>query len=374
MAFNYNHTPYYQKSIDEIDYLVDFISFFKISESAYAHIEKGCEEERYQKYLTLIAPEWESESSTNKQSYVNALIQAEKYLLGINANLEVRHLKKAHEILTRRTNFDGEGGVFRTVSESSTPNLSRSYKAPAPKEIEKLVKKLVRFINTTHQHHYAVKPWIVYYYIDLIRPFEKMNFGFSTLMLGVLLKKSLPNVPWFIEKFLFENWEQHLQTVGSGLFTDDFNSRYKQNISGFIQHSLELVLANLRWVKEITATIYLDEKQNTTNNPIKRNALNYVLELGFKNNHASIFELNERQRKLVEQVALNREVNTKLMVQTFRCDRKTIQRDFAEILKFDLVKQEGKTKTVKYSINFNSSGRKKAPTEMVEAEELILEE
>ena len=71
-------------------------------------------------------------------------------------------------------------------------------------ERDKSLKSFIRFINTNKAHPEILKPWLVYYYFDLIRPFESMNYAFSLVLLNHLMTKAFPNVPWFFEKFIFD--------------------------------------------------------------------------------------------------------------------------------------------------------------------------
>lgn len=358
--FQYSTTPFIRKSLEEAKYAVEYIAFFAISPDAAMRIKQGCDEERFQKYLKLLSPDANLESDHIRSSFVSACRQAEKYLDG-TATLEVRHLKKAHEILLRRTIFEENGGKFSEQESPTGRNLDTTYRSPKGEERDKSLKSFIRFINTNKTHPEILKPWLVYYYFDLIRPFESMNYAFSLVLLNHLMTKAFPNVPWFFEKFIFESWESHKGTTENPMFGQLLESRKKQNLTSFVQQVLELTSRNLNWVKEMVSSIYLEEKSKFLESPKQRNSLNFLMDRGFKLNHSHISELNNRQQKILEQVALNRDVNTKTLVQLFRCDRKTIQRDFAELMEFDLIKQEGKTKTVRYLINFSSQGKKIAP-------------
>lgn len=358
--FQYNATPFIRKSLDDAEYAIGYIAFFAISPESSLRIRQGCDEERFQKYLKLLSPDAKLESDHIRSSFVSACRQAEKYLEGVTT-LEVRHLKKAHEILLRRTIFEEDGGKFSEREMSTGRNLDATYKPPKGEERDRSLKSFLRFVNSNKTHPEILKPWLAYYYFDLIRPFETMNFAFSLVLLNHLMSRAFPNVPWFFEKFIFESWESHRGTTENPMFGQLLESRKKQNLTSFVQQVLELTSRNLNWVKEMVSSTYLEEKSKFLGSPKQKNSLNFLMDKGFKLNHGHISQLNPRQQRILEQVALNRDVNTKTLVQLFRCDRKTIQRDFAELMEFDLIKQEGKTKTVRYLINFASAGKKIAP-------------
>ena len=141
MAFQYHLTPFITKTLQEVDFIVDFLNFFEISPAASANIAKGCDEERFQKYTKLLTTDVANEGEYSKSSFVNAQLQAEKYLMGLSGNLTVKNLQKAHEILLRRTPFEESGGRIRSTESASGRNLQESYPSPKSDELEGMLRK-----------------------------------------------------------------------------------------------------------------------------------------------------------------------------------------------------------------------------------------
>lgn len=86
--------------------------------------------------------------------------------------------------------------------------------------------------------------------------------------------------------------------------------------------------------------------------PWQRNLSNYLFSKGFDMKLAgNNAELNTRQTEILQIILKDGFVSTKDMVEKFECNRKTIQRDFAELLEANLVRAIGKGSALRYGLS-----------------------
>ena len=194
-----------------------------------------------------------------------------------------------------------------------------------------------------------------YIYVDVLKPFVAYNQALAMLVFQSVLYlrgHSFDGLLSF-ENFLGKEWNLHQSLKMQSLFPtsnlDRMNSSQTalfENCAKYAQDALvDIEDAALHWLKKSIAYDSLE--------PIRRNSINYIMERGLKNNHWEINALSPRQKLILFEVAFNRSVHTKSMVMKYRCDRKTIQRDFSILTEKGLISQEGKTKTVTYLPSFN---------------------
>src|SRR5690606_12935187 len=88
--------------------------------------------------------------------------------------------------------------------------------------------------------------------------------------------------------------------------------------------------------------------------PRQRNMVNFFFDEGFLFEKQDISQLNERQQKIMDLVYENHLVSTKDLSLIFRCNRKTIQRDFNELQETQLVRQMGNGADLRYTVNIKT--------------------
>lgn len=85
--------------------------------------------------------------------------------------------------------------------------------------------------------------------------------------------------------------------------------------------------------------------------PRQRNMVNYFFDEGYKSDIPETGHLNERQQKIIELIYENHFSSTKDLSLIFRCNRKTIQRDFTELLDMGMVRQMGNGAALRYTVH-----------------------
>jgi len=97
--------------------------------------------------------------------------------------------------------------------------------------------------------------------------------------------------------------------------------------------------------------LYQDKIEYEDLTPRQRNMVNYFFDKGYQNAVPETGHLNERQQKIMELIHENHFSSTKDLSLIFRCNRKTIQRDFTELLDMGLVRQMGNGAALRYTVH-----------------------
>lgn len=82
----------------------------------------------------------------------------------------------------------------------------------------------------------------------------------------------------------------------------------------------------------------------------QRNMVNYFFDEGFRYDKPEIRGMNERQEKILDILYQQHFISTKDLSLHFRCNRKTIQRDFNELLDLGVVRQMGQGAALRYTV------------------------
>lgn len=100
--------------------------------------------------------------------------------------------------------------------------------------------------------------------------------------------------------------------------------------------------------------IYQDQIEFEDLTARQRNMVNYFFDEGFQYEKPGTNGLNERQQKIIDLVYENHFVSTKDLSLIFRCNRKTIQRDFTELLDSGMVRMMGNGAALRYTVNIRT--------------------
>jgi hypothetical protein len=87
-----------------------------------------------------------------------------------------------------------------------------------------------------------------------------------------------------------------------------------------------------------------------------RNLLNFLFDEGAAMLSPHMAEFNERQQQIIRYLFAKRYLSTKELTLDFKCDRKTIQRDFARLLSTEVVRSSGNGSALRYCINLKNNG------------------
>ena len=284
--------------------------------------------------------------------WVTSLQKANNYIEKRLDGVEIMHLKKCHEILLRDTLNEKYGGILRSTADT---NASGNYELPENEQLNDLTVFLLKYLNSKRAIHPLLKSWSIYLLFDIVQPFMSFNQSLSLLVSNKLIGaegfdfKGL----YVWEKQMLHDWNTHQSIKLNSLFPVNSKERLEADVTAFFENCAGLCIDTLTDLEDLL----LDELKLAVGygdmNPHKKNSFNYLFNHGFKLHYGAIDTLNDRQRSILRDVTLNRDVTTKKMVMEYRCDRKTIQRDFADMMDMGIIAQEGKTKTIIYHLSFN---------------------
>lgn len=284
--------------------------------------------------------------------WVMSLQKANTYAQKRLDNFEIMHLKKCHEILLRDTRNQKYGGILRNTAETST---SENYELPENEQLSDLTLFLFQHMRAKKAMHPLLKSWALYLLFDIVQPFMSFNQSLSLTVSNQFLAHDgfHFNGLYVWEKQMLHDWDTHKSLRYKSLFPANSMERLDTDATAFFENCASLCLEALADVEDTIISEVKTSVGYETMNPHQKNSFNYLFDHGFKQYYNAIDSLNERQQSILRDVTLNRNVTTKQMVMQYRCDRKTIQRDFADLMDMGIVSQEGKTKTIIYHLSFN---------------------
>lgn len=296
----------------------------------------------------------DGEPEENQEVLVRTLAmqKADAYLEKRVKSIDMAHLKKCHEIFLRGSKDEKFGGILRYAQGKG---YHENYLPPQNEELEGLLNNLITFINDREsKQHPMVRGWAVYLLFDIVQPFVGYNQTLSLLVRNQLMNHwdyGFNSIAVF-EKYLFKDWSTHQSVKFNSLFPLNYSDRMDTDVTAFFENCAGLSAESMTQVEEaILKQLKIDVGYNKLS-PIKKNSFNYFFELGLPKHYKEIGGLHDRQKSILKDVIFNRSVTTKQMVMKYRCDRKTIQRDFSDLMEVGIVIQEGKTKTINYHPSF----------------------
>lgn len=284
--------------------------------------------------------------------WVLSLQKANTYAEKRLDSFELMHLKKCHEILLRDTRNEKYGGILRNVSDNKS---SGNYELPENEQLSDLTLFILKQMKSKKAMHPLIKSWTMYLLFDIVQPFMSFNQALSLTISNQLLSQEgfHFNGLYVWEKQMMHDWNTHQSIKLNSLFPVNSKERLESDATAFFENCAGLCLESLAEVEDTV----IDEVKASVGyakmSPHQKNSFNYLFDYGFKQYYNAIDSLNERQQSILRDVTLNRNVTTKQMVMEYRCDRKTIQRDFADLMDMGIIAQEGKTKTIIYHLSFN---------------------
>ncbi|MFY0675374.1 MAG: hypothetical protein JXQ87_18405 [Bacteroidia bacterium] len=281
---------------------------------------------------------------------VNAYTKAYKYIDQRFDELTLSNLKKGHEILVRNTSQEKFGGILRNI----TDNKDSVYELPDEDQLDNLVKVLLKHSKSKRLDKPVIHALSVYLLFDIVQPFLVQNQCFSLIFFNVAIKRMGFDLGGLLsfEKYMLRDWNTHKSIKLNSLFPINAKERMQADLTAFFENCYTIINESYLEVEDDLIGALKKSTNYENLKPIQRNSFNYFFELGFKKHYDKIGALNERQQAILRDVVFQRTVTTKQMVMKYRCDRKTVQRDFADLMEVGIVNYEGKTKTVNYHLSF----------------------
>ncbi len=127
------------------------------------------------------------------------------------------------------------------------------------------------------------------------------------------------------------------------------------DLSNLLSLAMNIHLQAMREANTNLRDLYQDMIEYEDMTPRQRNMVNFFFDEGFLLQKPDTASLNERQQKIIDLIYENHFVSTKDLSLIFRCNRKTIQRDFTELLDMGLVRQMGNGAALRYTVSLKNN-------------------
>lgn len=199
--------------------------------------------------------------------------------------------------------------------------------------------------------------WVLRLALQMLQPFKKQAYSFPALaQLGVLAsnKKTLKgllniNLEVLIAK---TKYEEQLNALVEALTPE----QTLIDLTELLPLGYDCMETALKRVDDTLKTIYREKIDYYKKDARIRNLINFKYSKGIEYLEPINDDLNERQQKIIKYLFSKRYLGTKELSLSFRCDRKTIQRDFNKLLKSNIVNSTGNGSALKYCINLKNNG------------------
>ncbi|MGB0428873.1 MAG: hypothetical protein ACPGLV_00260 [Bacteroidia bacterium] len=359
----YDFNKYLRSGVDKAHYLKALYAFIKPELKILDQLSKASAIDRIR--ATLVQEKYEcdyndvskalannTEADQELKHKVSAYNKCQKYISQRIETINLNQLKKGHEILLRGTNKEKYGGILRNLDQKQ--NIAANYEPPKNDQLNDLIGFLLEHIKKASPNYPFIHALSVYLLFDIVQPFIVFNQAYSLIFFNAILKNLDADFNGLIsfEKYMLNDWNTHNSIKLNSLFPINAKERIGEDLTAFFENCFTILGESLADVEDNLITSLKESVNYKKMRPIARNSFNYFFEMGFKKFHKKITALNERQQAILRDVIFNRNVTTKQMVMKYRCDRKTIQRDFADLMELGIVAFEGKTKTVNYHLSF----------------------
>lgn len=130
----------------------------------------------------------------------------------------------------------------------------------------------------------------------------------------------------------------------------DVQDLLKSDLSHLVNLGIDMHWAALKDANLNLREIYQDQIEYEDYTPRQRNMVNFFFDEGFRLDKPETKGLNERQQKIIDLIFENHFSSTKDLSLIFRCNRKTIQRDFNDLLDMGMVRQMGNGAALRYTV------------------------
>lgn len=200
--------------------------------------------------------------------------------------------------------------------------------------------------------HPLTKAWTIY----LLTGFSDLKGIDCFNLAGLLLQNQLMNDGFDLGRILHPETDlRSNEAWADRLYTGIKHTDNIINIGEALDHCFEASLKHTQRLDRIFKNIYKNKINYSALNPRQRNYANYRWENGFEKFARNSRDLNERQNFIIKYLLQNRFAFTKDLYLSFKCNRKTIQRDFSELLEKKIVRIVGNGAALRYTLNLRDS-------------------
>lgn len=192
--------------------------------------------------------------------------------------------------------------------------------------------------------------------IEVLQPFKSFPLSYPAHLQSVFLeskKKHLNGLLYVNQESLLRKKEtQELLQPFVGITVGQLK---ETDLSQLLQHGYDSIENSLHRTNELLRQLFRKKNKYAEKEPRMRNLQNFLFDSGIECLEPHIGEFNERQQQIIKYLFTKRYLGTKELTLDFRCDRKTIQRDFAKLLSTEVVRSIGNGSALKYCINLKTN-------------------
>lgn len=198
--------------------------------------------------------------------------------------------------------------------------------------------------------------WMLRLTMQILQPFKNHTLSYPALVQLAYLhgnKKTFNGLTSFNLEVLSNKKEyEELIEPFQNISIIDLSTA---DLSPLLSFGYDCMEAALKRVDDALRIIYRDKIDYSKKDARIRNLINFLYTQGVEYLAPLDSDLNERQQKIVKYLFTKRYLGTKELSLSFRCDRKTIQRDFTKLLNSEIVRSTGNGSALKYCINLKNN-------------------
>ena len=217
--------------------------------------------------------------------------------------------------------------------------------------LEAELNELFTFVNTNRELDPLSLSWILHFELLRIRPYNSDAPVLTRLLHYFWLSKHNLTVDGLLtlEHELYLNRHRYFelqQTVGE-TNAACFNQ--------YIRFGEQIFTQNLERMKLMLRHYFRKQVEYDDATPRQRNMMNFVFERGYKLKLFHEGTLNKRQELIMYIIHHKGFCSTKELTEEFGCNRKTIQRDFTDLLNYNLVRTIGNGSSLRYAVSIKEN-------------------
>ncbi len=198
--------------------------------------------------------------------------------------------------------------------------------------------------------------WMLRMLVQITRPFKNYPLSYPALVQSVFLKTKgitlrnlfTVNLAAINQKSLLNEHTEALAGLTVGQLRDT-------DLTPLLEVGYTITEDSLQRVDGLLRQLYRQNAGYQKREPRMRNMLNFLYDEGLDVVGAHSQEFNERQQQIIRYLFSKRYLGTKELTLDFKCDRKTIQRDFSKLLSTEVVRSIGNGSALKYCINLKTN-------------------
>lgn len=282
--------------------------------------------------------------------------EAEEMLLKrAGEDLSVGLLKDLHQLVSGEVNKTTNDFDLFTIQYHKLPETLSSV-------AEAELGELFAFINSNRELDPLSLSWILHFELLRIQPYNSDAPVLARLLHYFWLSKHQLTLDGLLtlEHELYLNRHRYfdLQQIKSEYPAELFNQ--------YIGFGQDIFLQNLERIKLMLRHYFRKQVEYEDATPRQRNMMNFVFERGYKLTLFQERTLNKRQELIMYIIHHKGFCSTKELTEEFGCNRKTIQRDFTDLLNFNLVRTIGNGSSLRYAVSIKENYNEQMATFMPE--------